>query len=454
MESPKSGSRRNSRQRIIDLEAKEIERSGMAAAEAAADAAAKGETPAETAGPSDDGQSEVDQAARESIEAASRRSAIPSGEAAAASSGSPANEAEAPGRRPSGTAGLLASGLAGGAAAIGLAALLNAAGLVSIVPGGGAERYAEESRQLLGEVESLKTGLAGLEARFSGQAGTVSPQDLAAAIDRIAIAEKSLAELQAEIPDLRSMRSELSGLSEKFGGLEKSFAAISQGAGHSAPAATADITGLAEKLAGETSGLVASLQALYGRVAALETAVAQITETGRQASQAGDEAARLLAATTIEGAIADGKPFAEMIAPVEALVGPGPAIERLRQFAAAGVPTNAQLLAEFDAVRGAVLDVSDEAPKGLFEKLVDNAKDLVKVEPAGPVPGDTPAAILSRVKAGLSAGDLAAAMTAWQSLTEARHNAGNAFGEKLSRRVEADKALADVLAALRASGRG
>jgi hypothetical protein len=118
------------------------------------------------------------------------------------------------------------------------------------------------------------------------------------------------------------------------------------------------------------------------------------------------------------------------------------------------VPTNAQLLAEFESVRYAVLSVADEAPKGLFEKLVDNAKGLVKVEPEGPVAGDTPSAILSRVKAGLTAGDIASASAAWQSMAEARRNAGRAFGEKLAIRVEADKALADVLAALVPTGRG
>jgi hypothetical protein len=141
-----------------------------------------------------------------------------------------------------------------------------------------------------------------------------------------------------------------------------------------------------------------------------------------------------------------------MLGPVEALIGSGPAIDRLREFASAGIATNAQLLAAFDSVRGQILSLSSEPAAGFFEKLVDNAKGLVKVEPAGPVPGNSPEAILSRVKAWVAAGDPASALTAWQTLPEAQKAAGTSFAEMLARRVEADKALAEVLASLGPSG--
>lgn len=449
MESPKSASRRTSRQRIIDLEAKPVE----------AGTSVNPTTPApgDAAGPADEGQTEVDQAARESIEAASRRSANPAFGAAATS---PAAEAVATekvepveksvARR--GMAGSVGAGIAGGATAIGIAALLNLAGLFSIVPGRIPDRVATQDSPLQTEVELLKRTIEGLEARFAVQPEDGLSQAVADVQGRVTSTEKAVADIQGQINGLRTASREIATLAAKVEQLGNSVGAGATTGTATDPNGSSSVSAFEERLASEAGKLAASIQALDGRVTTLEASVAAATDANRQDSRAGNDAARILAATSIEAAVADGKPFADMLGPVAALIGPGPAIDRLREYANAGIATNAQLLAAFDAVRVQILSLSSEPAAGFFDKLVDNAKGLVKVEPAGPLPGDSPEAILSRVKAGLSSGDPAAALNAWQILPEAQKTAGTSFGEMLARRVEADKALAEVLASLGPSG--
>jgi len=74
------------------------------------------------------------------------------------------------------------------------------------------------------------------------------------------------------------------------------------------------------------------------------------------------------------------------------------------------------------------------------------------VEPDGPVEGNTPQAVLSRVKAGLSAGNAPAALTAWQELEQPQRNAAAAFGDRLSVRAGADTALSEVVNLLGQTG--
>jgi hypothetical protein len=449
MESPKPASRRTSRQKIIDLEAKQVEAGASVNPTMAA--------PGDAAGPADEGQSEVDQAARESIEAASRRSANPAVGAAATS---PAAETTATEKAKPleksvanrGMAGSVGAGVAGGAAAIGIAALLNLAGLVSIVPGSLREQVVTQDNALQTEVDRLKDTIAGLEARFAVQPDDSFSQAVADVQGRMTSTEKAVADMQGQIAGLQTASREVATLAAKVDQLGKSASA---GAPTSIAADTnesAAVSAFEEKLASEAGKLAASIQVLEARISAVEASVAAVTDANSQNSSAGTDAARILAAASIEAAVADGKPFAEMLGPVEALIGSGPAIDRLREFASAGIATNAQLLAAFDSVRGQILSLSSEPAAGFFEKLVDNAKGLVKVEPAGPVPGNSPEAILSRVKAWVAAGDPASALTAWQTLPEAQKAAGTSFAEMLARRVEADKALAEVLASLGPSG--
>jgi hypothetical protein len=449
MESPKSASRRTSRQRIIDLEAKPVE----------AGASVNPTTPApgDAAGPADEGQTEVDQAARESIEAASRRSANPAFGAAATSPAAEAvvTEKVEPLEKPvasRGRAGSLGAGVAGGAAAIGIAALLNVAGLVSIVPGSLRDRVVTQDNALQSELDILKRTIAGLEARSAVQPDESLLQAVADVQGRVTSTEKAVADIQGQISGLRTASREIATLAAKVEQLGKSAGTVAATGTATDPVGSSAVSAFEERLASEAGKLAASIQALDGRVTALEASVSAVTDANRQDSRAGTDAARILAATSIEAAVADGKPFADMLGPVEALVGPGPTIDRLREFANSGIATNAQLLAAFDAVRVQILSLSSEPAAGFFEKLVDNAKGLVKVEPAGPLPGDSPEAILSRVKAGLSSKDPAAAFNAWQILPEAQKTAGASFGEMLARRVEADKALAEVLASLGPSG--
>ncbi len=103
------------------------------------------------------------------------------------------------------------------------------------------------------------------------------------------------------------------------------------------------------------------------------------------------------------------------------------------------------LLAAFEPAASAILALDAPKPQGMLDGLLANARSLVKVEPAGPLEGNSNEAIVSRIRAALQAGDLAAALTQWESLPEAARNVSADWGGKLKARVEAGAALDSVL---------
>ena len=71
-----------------------------------------------------------------------------------------------------------------------------------------------------------------------------------------------------------------------------------------------------------------------------------------------------------------------------------------------------------------------------------------KLQPltAGPVEGDEPSAVLSRVEADLANGDFPAALAEWQFLPAESRQAAAGWAGKLEKRVAADKALRGITA--------
>ncbi len=96
----------------------------------------------------------------------------------------------------------------------------------------------------------------------------------------------------------------------------------------------------------------------------------------------------------------------------------GDVASELRPLAARGVPTVAEIQAEFPAVADAIVSATTAANPnaGFFERLVGSARGLVTVRPTTPQPGNDPPAVLSRVEAAVNRGDLATALSERQAL--------------------------------------
>ena len=125
-----------------------------------------------------------------------------------------------------------------------------------------------------------------------------------------------------------------------------------------------------------------------------------------------------------------------------------PAVPDLRDLAAAGVPSRANLIERFpDAASRAIAAANPGDPNaGLVDRLMSSALSVVKVRKVGDVSGDSAEAITARAEARLQQGDLEAALAEWRTLPEASQAAASDFGEALAARARAEKLIAASLA--------
>lgn len=116
-----------------------------------------------------------------------------------------------------------------------------------------------------------------------------------------------------------------------------------------------------------------------------------------------DGAARMaLAAAALQGAVMSGLAFADELAAARAIGLDERSLEALEPFARTGLPTRRALMRELPALLPQ-LQLAAAAAKGTGEpasylsRLRAGAVRLLRIRPAAAVPGDDPAAIVSRV---------------------------------------------------------
>ena len=131
-----------------------------------------------------------------------------------------------------------------------------------------------------------------------------------------------------------------------------------------------------------------------------------------------------------------------------------PGLVELRAYAAKGVATRADIIAETDAAAKAMIASISPPPEdaGFFERLLSSAESMVTVHPIGEVEGTGVPETVARMEVALQAGDLAKAIAEYDSLPERARGAGAAFAEKIRARLAAEQ-LADqaIAAAMQAS---
>ncbi|MEX0815716.1 MAG: mitofilin family membrane protein, partial [Dongiaceae bacterium] len=140
-------------------------------------------------------------------------------------------------------------------------------------------------------------------------------------------------------------------------------------------------------------------------------------------------------------AAADG----ELAAAVERLTAP------LAAHAESGIPTPADLRAEFPAVARAVAGfapVPAGDSGGWRDRLLGRLSDLISLRPVGAgVEGDDPAARVARAEAHLATGDLAAAIDELADLTGERAAAAADWLARARARLAVERALSELQAA-------
>jgi hypothetical protein len=318
----------------------------------------------------------------------------------------------------------IAGGFLGGALALAAGAGLQWAGILPTF-GNGADIAA-----LRQEIAALseKTGApaadpAVMDGLTSGQAALVkSVETLGADIDTAKEAQKSL--------------------SNEFSALKASGGA-----------AGGDSTALTEKLA----ALETRLDALKGndasaQLAAIQAQIAALKQSSGNASGASN-VAQAIAAAGLKAAIDRGGSFANELETFATVAPASPELEQLKNLAASGVPSKAELSAEFGKAADAMLAAAQPADPnaGLIARLTASAKSLVRSRPVGVIEGDAPEALVARMEVAVSKGDLDAALAEAGKLPDAARAAGIDYVGRLTARRDTDalvtKALTSALSA-------
>src|SRR5262249_58190709 len=103
--------------------------------------------------------------------------------------------------------------------------------------------------------------------------------------------------------------------------------------------------------------------------------------------------------TPLSPSVERGDAYASELAPAKALAADANALAPLEPFAATGVPSAASLGNELVTLIPALTQAAGLAPRdaNFLERLQAGAERLVRIRPLDAVPGDDPAALLTRI---------------------------------------------------------
>lgn len=305
-----------------------------------------------------------------------------------------------------------------------------------------ASSEAPQVRELQGRLAKLEAALNAppkddpqLQARLSKiETQLASPREAdPQLLARIAAAEAAVKTL-AEMTATREKRSD-------------DIAALAQEARERATTAASAIEA-AQKARTESAETHADVDALTARVATLEQSVKKSeAELTSRISHDDAKSRFAIAALALRDAVATGMPFAAELAAVKSWSGHSDAVAALEPFATSGVPTADTLGRELSGVMPAIWKAlrKDEAPGGSFiERLQANAEKIVRIRPAGDVPGDEPAAIGARIESRAGQADIHGALSELSKLPPETRAPAEAWIKKAQARVAAIAAARSI----------
>jgi len=320
------------------------------------------------------------------------------------------------------------------------------------------------------DVAPVEARIDALRADIDGEIAALRSQQLpAGALDELSGQMRQLSERLRAVEETVAQLPE-DDRAERLSALDDRLAALGarlDGVEAAAEAGREEVRGLIEKMAASGDGEAASaaIAALTGRILAVETAAR--AETRRQiASARGETAAQMaeiikeiaeiraaiakntpaaalaVAVAGLERAVNSGVAFDRELATVEALAGPRDEIAALKAYATGGVARRDALSEEFQDAAAAAMSATAPRTDGFLDRLIANARRIVRIRPTGEVEGDTVGAILARAETRLAAGDLAAAVEELASLEPAAKAAMAGWLERARARLQTERLLA------------
>lgn len=365
---------------------------------------------------------------------------------------------DAPRRRGAGS--VIAAGIVG--AVVALAGAGGAAWYAGLLPPVASPQAADDGRleALRAELQSLKANIDELRNAPPASAGeevSALVEDANARIDSLGTLVEDLRGQIAQLKDaapaggaapdsaaLEELRTGLQALEERVASLPASgggdtealkseIARVEEAARNAADIATS--------AADAASQAGARLDSIEESLAALSAKVEEQGET--------PAVALAIAASALKSAIDRGQPFTTELDTYASLAPDSPEIAALRELAASGVPTRAEIAREMSeaANRMAAAGRPADPSAGFFDRLWNSAQSLVQVRPVGEVEGTSVPAIVARIEAAVNAGDYARALAEYETLPEEPKAAGADFMARVRARQTADQLVDKALAA-------
>lgn len=285
------------------------------------------------------------------------------------------------------------------------------------------------------QLAELSDSVSALKAADPPAAG-ISQQQFQAAVDEI---EREIAELKTAPPtEGGADTAALEAVGGRIDAIEAALRSIEDKL-RSVEETTAAAQSSAESLSGSSAALI-------DRLAALEVQVKELDRKS-EASAGQPRIARAIAAAALKSAIDRGDPFMSELETYASVADGGEEIAALRNLAATGVPTEADLADQFSSAASAMIVASRPVPEdaGVVERLFASARSLVDVRPVGDVKGDDAPAIIARMEVALKRGDLQGMISEYENLPETVRAAGSDLIEKVKARMQANDLVSRTL---------
>jgi hypothetical protein len=164
----------------------------------------------------------------------------------------------------------------------------------------------------------------------------------------------------------------------------------------------------------------AQFEALQQQVASLKQSGDAAQKAIQQNSDASSRARLAIAASALRNAVLSNRPYQAELSTAQAAGGDTQQLAPLQRFAAAGLPSDAQLADSLRKLLPTLAQSATPQASGDFlERLRANAARLVRVTPANAPAGDDPADVLTRLKIEADRADIAGALNDSQKLSAA-----------------------------------
>lgn len=314
------------------------------------------------------------------------------------------------------------------------------------------EALRQENSSASVDLAPINQKLSSLESAVTEISGTTNATDdltgkVATLEEGFAAVNNSLAEITASAADGSNtspvaLSTAISALDKRLETLEADLATVSTSVSKNPAldALSGSITTLETQVAGITTSVAglkeaaeANSQTISGLTAQSETLNDTVASV-----KASEKVAKSVAVNALATALENDDPLSLPISSVKALIGETPETTRLEELNATGIASRNELVTNLDAIINTVQNPNAPSKDGsITERFWANAQNMVSFRTSGPQEGDTPLAILSRVKANVEADNLSNAKAEWLSLPAQIRENGASWLAQLNGRIEA-----------------